>query len=161
MKMNARWDFWIDRGGTFTDINGRDPAGALHPHKLLSENPEAYRDAAIQGIRDLLGLAAEDAIPAGLIGEIKMGTTVATNALAGTSNDDTRWGGTIGVGLEYGFAPNWSVGVEYNHLFMQDATYTFRNAAGGLFATDRIRQDIDLVTARLNYKFGGPVVAKY
>jgi outer membrane immunogenic protein len=87
--------------------------------------------------------------------------TIATNTLAATSNDDTRWGGTIGVGLEYGFAPNWSVGVEYNHLFMQDATYTFRNANGGLFATDRIRQDIDLVTARLNYKFGGPVVAKY
>ena len=53
-----KWDFWIDRGGTFTDIIGRDPDGALHPRKLLSENPEAYSDAAIQGIRDLLGVAA-------------------------------------------------------------------------------------------------------
>ena len=55
--MDAKWDFWIDRGGTFTDVIGRAPDGSLHPRKLLSENPEAYRDAAIQGIRDLLGLA--------------------------------------------------------------------------------------------------------
>ncbi|WP_413992587.1 hydantoinase B/oxoprolinase family protein [Labrys okinawensis] len=75
------WDFWIDRGGTFTDIVGRDPQGRLHPHKLLSENPGAYRDAACQGIRELLGLKAGEVIPAGLIGSVKMGTTVATNAL--------------------------------------------------------------------------------
>ena len=72
----------------------------------------------------------------------------------------------VGVGLEYGFAPNWSVGVEYDHMFMQDRTYTFTNngiagVAGTLFGTDRIRQDVDLVTARINYRWGGPVVAKY
>jgi 5-oxoprolinase (ATP-hydrolysing) len=77
----ATWDFWIDRGGTFTDIVGRDPDGRLHTRKLLSENPGAYADAAIQGIRDLLGLAPEAPIPAGRIGAVKMGTTVATNAL--------------------------------------------------------------------------------
>ena len=60
-----RWDFWIDRGGTFTDIIGRDPEGGLHARKLLSENPEAYRDAAIQGVRDLLELKPGDAIPSG------------------------------------------------------------------------------------------------
>jgi 5-oxoprolinase (ATP-hydrolysing) len=81
------WDFWIDRGGTFTDIIGRDPDGALHARKLLSENPEAYRDAAIQGIRDLLGLKSGDAIPPGSVGEIKMGTTVATNALLERKGD--------------------------------------------------------------------------
>src|SRR5690349_3537991 len=81
------WDFWIDRGGTFTDIIGRDPEGALHARKLLSENPEAYRDAAIQGIRDLLGLKAGEAFPAGAVGEIKMGTTVATNALLERKGD--------------------------------------------------------------------------
>ena len=75
------WDFWIDRGGTFTDVIGRRPDGTLIAHKLLSENPEAYRDAAVQGIRDLLGLAAGAAIPPGLVGAVKMGTTVATNAL--------------------------------------------------------------------------------
>ncbi|RWK24443.1 MAG: 5-oxoprolinase [Mesorhizobium sp.] len=85
--MTARWDFWIDRGGTFTDIIGRDPQGRLYPRKLLSENPEAYADAAIQGIRDLLGLKTGAAIPADRIGDIKMGTTVATNALLERKGD--------------------------------------------------------------------------
>ena len=75
------WDFWIDRGGTFTDIVGRQAGRHLVAHKLLSENPEAYRDAAVQGIRDLLGLAPGEPIPPGRIGAVKMGTTVATNAL--------------------------------------------------------------------------------
>src|SRR3954469_25600247 len=78
---NTQWDFWIDRGGTFTDVVGRRPDGTLTAHKLLSENPEAYRDAAVQGIRDLLGLARGETIPAGRVGAVKMGTTVATNAL--------------------------------------------------------------------------------
>ncbi|RVC77169.1 5-oxoprolinase, partial [Mesorhizobium sp. M2A.F.Ca.ET.046.02.1.1] len=82
-----KWDFWIDRGGTFTDIIGRDPQGRLHPRKLLSENPEAYADAAIQGIRDLLGLKAGAAISADAIGDVKMGTTVATNALLERKGD--------------------------------------------------------------------------
>src|ERR1041384_4652981 len=75
------WDFWIDRGGTFTDIVGRRPDGSLVAHKLLSENPEAYEDAAVQGIRVLLGLKKGEAIPRGKVGAVKMGTTVATNAL--------------------------------------------------------------------------------
>lgn len=80
-KARGSWDFWIDRGGTFTDIVGRKPDGHLVAHKLLSENPEAYRDAAVQGIRELLGLTAGEPIPPGRIGAVKMGTTVATNAL--------------------------------------------------------------------------------
>jgi 5-oxoprolinase (ATP-hydrolysing) len=79
--MTAKWDFWIDRGGTFTDIVGRAPDGTLHAHKVLSENPEAYRDAAIQGIRDLLGVEKGAPIPSEKIATVKMGTTVATNAL--------------------------------------------------------------------------------
>src|SRR5262245_56795044 len=75
------WDFWIDRGGTFTDVVGRRPDGPLVAHKLLSDNPEAYRDAAVHGIRHLLGMPAGEAIPPGRIGAVKMGTTVATNAL--------------------------------------------------------------------------------
>jgi 5-oxoprolinase (ATP-hydrolysing) len=76
-----RWEFWIDRGGTFTDVIGRTPDGALVTHKLLSENPEAYRDAAVHGIRHLLGLPPGTAIPSERISAVKMGTTVATNAL--------------------------------------------------------------------------------
>ncbi len=75
------WQFWVDRGGTFTDIVARKPDGEVKTHKLLSENPEAYKDAAVHGIRSLLNLGADDVIPAGLIGAVKMGTTVATNAL--------------------------------------------------------------------------------
>jgi 5-oxoprolinase (ATP-hydrolysing) len=75
------WQFWIDRGGTFTDIVARAPDGSLRSTKLLSENPEHYRDAATQGIRQLLGLKAGEAIPAGTLQDVRMGTTVATNAL--------------------------------------------------------------------------------
>ena len=85
----ALWDFWIDRGGTFTDIVGRAPDGSLHPHKLLSENPEAYRDAAIQGIKNILGVGQGDVIPSAKVGHVKMGTTVATNALLERKGDRT------------------------------------------------------------------------
>ena len=77
----GRWDFWIDRGGTFTDVVARDPDGALHATKLLSENPEAYRDAAVEAIRRLLMVPSDAPIPPEKIGAVKMGTTVATNAL--------------------------------------------------------------------------------
>ncbi len=83
------WDFWIDRGGTFTDVVGRAPDGKLTAHKLLSENPEAYADAAVQGIRDLLGLEKGQPIPASQVGAVKMGTTVATNALLERKGDRT------------------------------------------------------------------------
>src|SRR5271169_5113021 len=83
------WEFWIDRGGTFTDVIGRRPDGALVTHKLLSENPEAYRDAAVHGIRHLLGLKPGQAIPSERIGAVKMGTTVATNALLERKGDRT------------------------------------------------------------------------
>ena len=83
------WDFWIDRGGTFTDVVGRAPDGTLTAHKLLSENPEAYTDAAVQGIRDLLGLEKGQPIPPSMVGAVKMGTTVATNALLERKGDRT------------------------------------------------------------------------
>ncbi len=76
-----RWQFWIDRGGTFTDIVARRPDGSLVTHKLLSENPERYADAAVQGVRELLDVKPGAAIPAEQIEAVKMGTTVATNAL--------------------------------------------------------------------------------
>ncbi len=79
--MSERWQFWIDRGGTFTDIVARRPDGTLTTHKLLSENPERYADAAVAGIRALLGIAPGEPVPAERIDAVKMGTTVATNAL--------------------------------------------------------------------------------
>jgi len=84
-----KWQFWIDRGGTFTDIVARKPDGSLLTHKLLSENPERYADAAIQGIRELLDVPAGEKIPAEKIEAVKMGTTVATNALLERKGDRT------------------------------------------------------------------------
>jgi len=81
MTQLTLWQFWIDRGGTFTDIVALSPKGEYHTHKLLSENPESYPDAALQGIRDLLGISNNTPIPAEKIQAVKMGTTVATNAL--------------------------------------------------------------------------------
>ncbi len=85
----GKWDFWIDRGGTFTDIVARTPQGEIRAHKVLSENPEAYKDAAIQGIRDLMGVAKDTRIPSDQIRAVKMGTTVATNALLERKGDRT------------------------------------------------------------------------
>ena len=84
-----KWQFWIDRGGTFTDIVAKRPDGTITTHKLLSENPEQYQDAAIQGIRDLLNLSPAQPIPDGEIAAVKMGTTVATNALLEHKGDRT------------------------------------------------------------------------
>ncbi len=83
------WQFWIDRGGTFTDLVARRPDGTLVAHKLLSENPERYSDAALAGIRQLLALKKEEPIPVGLIDAVKMGTTVATNALLERKGEPT------------------------------------------------------------------------
>jgi len=93
--------------------------------------------------------------------------------LAGNVFDDareTRWGGVVGTGIEFGFAPNWSVAVEYDHLFMGDRDISLRSRGvlgvgvipvGGVFRTNSISQDVDIVTARINYRFGGPVVPRY
>lgn len=104
-QIAEKWDFWIDRGGTFTDIVGRQPDGTLRAHKLLSENPEHYRDAAVQGIRDLLDLDKSAHIPAGLINTVKMGTTVATNALLERKGERTLLVTTKGFrdALEIGY----------------------------------------------------------
>ena len=75
--------------------------------------------------------------------------------------DETRWGGVVGVGLEYAFAPSWSLGFEYDHLFMGNRDVNFTFVGGGFDGSDHIKQDVDLFTVRVNYKFGGPVVARY
>ena len=88
--------------------------------------------------------------------------TGGTNLVFDTARE-TRWGGVVGVGLEYGFAPNWSAAVEYDHMFLGNRNVAFSSVAVPAFSTrtDRIRQDVDMVTARINYRWGGPVVAKY
>ena len=92
------WEFWIDRGGTFTDILARRPDGVLFVRKLLSDCPEQYADAAVAGIRQILGLSPAEPIPAGTISAVKMGTTVATNALLERKGEPTLLAITQGFG---------------------------------------------------------------
>jgi len=89
LEQTQRWQFWIDRGGTFTDVVGRRPDGSLVTHKLLSDNPEQYRDAAVAGIRHLLGLQRSEPVTPQLVDCVKMGTTVATNALLERKGEPT------------------------------------------------------------------------
>ena len=112
---NTKWQFWIDRGGTFTDIIGQNPAGKIITHKLLSENSRQYQDAAIQGIRDLLNLKKSDVIPINQIDSIKMGTTVATNALLERKGENTL------LAITSGFADILRIGYQQRpNLFSLD-----------------------------------------
>ncbi|MSO75868.1 MAG: 5-oxoprolinase [Alphaproteobacteria bacterium] len=103
---DAKWQFWIDRGGTFTDVVARAPDGRIVTHKLLSENPERYADAALQGMRDLLGLDAGAHLPAGAIEAVKMGTTVGTNALLERKGERTL------LAITAGFADQLRIGYQ-------------------------------------------------
>jgi len=89
------------------------------------------------------------------------GVVTATGAVFDSASE-TRWGGAVGVGLDYGVTPTIVLGIDYIHGFMGSRDITLTIPVGGVFSrTDRIRQDIDMVTARISYKFGGPVIAKY
>jgi 5-oxoprolinase (ATP-hydrolysing) len=111
--VTGRWQFWIDRGGTFTDIIGRKPDGALVTLKLLSENPGRYSDAAVQGIRELLGVG-DQPIPPGEIDVVRMGTTVATNALLERKGDRTV------LAITRGFADALRIGYQHRpRLFVR------------------------------------------
>lgn len=145
----GRWQFWIDRGGTFTDVVARRPDGRLLTHKLLSENPRRYQDAALQAIRDLLGLDADADIPAARIGAVKMGTTVATNALL------ERKGEPVLLVITEGFADALRIAYQnrpdlfVRHIILPERLYTRvleideRVLAGG-----EVRRPLDAAAAR-------------
>lgn len=144
-----RWDFWIDRGGTFTDIVARDPEGELHARKVLSENPAAYRDAAVHGIRLHLGLTVGEAIPAGLIGEVRMGTTVATNALL------ERKGERLALVTTKGFRDALRIGYQERkkifatEIIKPDALYdTVTEIGERVLADGTVELDLDEAEAR-------------
>ncbi len=122
--MPTGWQFWIDRGGTFTDIVAQAPDGRIRIHKLLSENPEQYEDAALQGIRDLLGLAADEPLPVAGIDAVKMGTTVATNALLERKGTPTVLAITRGLGdclrIGYQHRPD----IFARHIVLPEQLYT-------------------------------------
>ncbi len=145
----AGWQFWIDRGGTFTDIVARDPAGRLATAKLLSENPGRYRDAAVAGIRQCLGLAPGAPIPPGLIEAVKMGTTVATNALL------ERKGERVLLLVNRGFADLLRIGNQARprlfdlHVRLPDLLHERVAEIGGRVAVDgTVLEPLDEAAAR-------------
>lgn len=121
--MTGRWEFWIDRGGTFTDVVGRRPDGRLVTRKLLSHNPEQYADAAVAGIRLLLGVAADDPVPADRIDVVKMGTTVATNALLERRGEPTVLLVTEGFGDALRIAYQNRPRLFDRHIVLPEAVY--------------------------------------
>jgi outer membrane immunogenic protein len=158
----SQWVFGLEAQGNWADFHGRN----VSPNIATFTNDT--RVDAFGLFTGQVGVAFNNALlyvrgGAAVTSDRYRTFVTGTGVLAANTVDDTRWGAVVGVGLEYGFAPNWSVGINYDHMFMQNRTYNFTVAGAPAtpFATDRIRQDVDLVTARINYRWGGPVVAKY
>jgi outer membrane immunogenic protein len=155
----GNWVFGLEAQGNWADFSGSNVS-------LLGFPVNRSKIDAFGLFTGQVGYAANN-----VLFYVKGGAAVTDNRyeglFAGTvvdRSEQTRWGGTVGAGVEYAFAPNWSFGVEYNHLFMGTNNYNFNGV--GVFAgintrNDDIKQDADLVTARINYRFGGPVIAKY
>jgi len=122
--MGSRWQFWIDRGGTFTDIVARQPDGSLLTHKLLSENPERYKDAAVQGIRELLGVAPGEPVPADKVEAVRMGTTVATNALLERKGEPVLLVTTAGLGDQLRIGYQARPKIFARHIQLPEQLYT-------------------------------------
>ncbi|WP_298872179.1 outer membrane beta-barrel protein [uncultured Bradyrhizobium sp.] len=149
----GQWVFGLEGQGNWADFTGDNTSALLAQRNRTKIDSFGLITGQVgYAWNNVLVYAKGGAAVVGVKNEV---FSTATGGLLG-SNNDTRWGGTVGAGLEVGFAPNWSVGVEYNHIFLSDKDVTF----AGL-QTDRIKQDVDMGLVRLNYKFGGPILAKY
>jgi outer membrane immunogenic protein len=153
------WVFGVEGQGNWADFKGSNVSLAFP----LDRN-ESKIDA-FGLITGQIGYAANNVLfyvrgGAAVVSDEYRVLDVATNALIADANSSTRWGAVVGAGIEFGFAPNWSVGVAYDHIFLEDRTHTFTTPAGVLF-DENISQDVDLITVRVNYRWGGPVIARY
>lgn len=161
---SAAWVFGLEAQGNWADLRGSSvssPAFVITPGDLTINS----RVRAFGLFTGQIGYAWNNVLMyvkggAAVVDNRYFHTFTATNALINSSND-TRWGATVGAGLEYGFAPNWSVGVSYDHVFLDRDTFAFAAAPGGVATTNSIREDMDIVTARINYRFGGPIGMSY
>jgi outer membrane immunogenic protein len=150
---SGQWVFGVEGQGNWADFTGDNTSSLLAQRNRTKIDSFGLITGQVgYAWNNVLVYAKGGAAVVGVKNEV---FSTATGGLL-ASNSDTRWGGTIGAGLEFGFAPNWSVGVEYNHIFLSDKDVTF----AGL-QTDRIRQDVDMGLVRLNYKFGGPIIGRY
>jgi outer membrane immunogenic protein len=161
---SAAWVFGLEAQGNWADFKGSNLnslAGGLFVAGLTDQS----KMDAFGLFTGQVGYAWNNVLlyvkGGGAVVADRYNTFIAPLGTPIDSASETRWGGTVGAGLEYGFAPNWSVAVEYDHLFMGSENVTANTPAGLFSATDRIHQDVDIGTVRVNYRFGGPVVAKY
>ena len=162
---SANWVFGVEAQGDWADLTGSNKSGFLG----IGSNPE-FNTTKIDSIglfTGQIGYAWNN-----VLWYLKGGAAVTHAKYNGSVADifsdhasDTRWGGAVGAGVEYGFAPNWSVGVEYDHLFMDRHDNVFSTVLNGqslTSRTDSIKQDVDMATVRLNYRFGGaPLFGKF
>jgi outer membrane immunogenic protein len=166
----SNWVFGLEAQGNWADLNGSN-VSLFVPRWTNNSKIEAFGLFTGQ-----VGYAWNNVLwyvkgGAAVTDDAYRGTVSPSFPLAASLFDDvreTRWGGVVGTGIEFGFAPNWSFAVEYDHLFMgnRDVTFVSRGVlanipAGAVFRTDTISQNLDLVTARVNYRFGGPAIARY
>lgn len=160
---SANWVFGLEGQGNWADFSG-DNVSLLFPAQRNRTKIDAF--GLITG---QVGYAWNNVLfyvkGGGAVVADKYRTYVAPGLVGAdtllASTNDTRWGGTVGAGLEFGFAPNWTVGVEYDHIFLGNRTLTLTAPGGVAFQTDRISQNVDMGLVRLNYRWGGPVIAKY
>jgi outer membrane immunogenic protein len=157
---SASWVFGVEAMGDWADLKGTNPS-------LIAIVPYINQTKidAIGLFTGQVGYAWNN-----VLWYVKGGAAVtdnkycsyftATNTVFNSAND-TRWGGAVGTGVEISFAPNWSVGFEYDHLFMDTHNVVFAPTGVAVGRTDNLRQDVDMGTVRINYRFGGPVIAKY
>ncbi|MCK1390924.1 outer membrane beta-barrel protein [Bradyrhizobium sp. 1] len=150
---SGQWVFGVEGQGNWADFSGS------HTSALTGFNNHTKIDS-FGLITGQVGYAWNNVLIYAKGGAAVVGTKydVSFAGVQTASASDTRWGGTIGAGLEYGFAPNWSVGVEYNHIFLSGHDQTL---TGLLPQFEHIKQDVDMGLVRLNYKFGGPMIARY
>jgi outer membrane immunogenic protein len=157
----SQWVFGVEAQGDWADLKGSNTSELLGPPAVVNQT----KTDAIGLFTGQIGFTSDN-----ILGYVKGGAAVTHNkynglvaGVVGDQASDTRWGGAAGAGIEFGFAPGWSVALEYDHLFMsrRDIALT---AVGPVTATtriDRIGQDVDMATLRLNYRFGGPLLAHY
>ena len=158
----GNWVFGLEAQGDWANFSGSNPS------LVFANTTNRTKIDAFGLFTGQVGYAWNN-----VLAYVKGGAAVTDNRYEGLATfggfvtdraSDTRWGGTVGAGVEYGFAPNWSAALEYDHMFMGTNNYAFTSVfpvAGFNTRNDSIRQDVDLVTVRVNYRFGGPIIARY
>ncbi len=161
----SSWVFGLEAQGNWADFKGSNTSLFFLPTLTTPGFTNQSRIDAFGLFTGQIGYAWNNVLVyvkgGGAVTDDKYRTFTIPGGILADSARETRWGGTVGAGIEYAFAPNWSVGFEYDHLFMGTRNVTFTTPAGLFSATDRIRQDVDIGLVRINYRWGGPVIAKY